>query len=242
MQNPNNSSKGALRSIVLPSKTLFFVIGFILGISALILIDYELNSNHFGVLTYWVSVPIVIGILTSFCFNYLQTSTVQPSKSETLPHFLVKEGEPLENKFNLGQLNLHIQSLKDRFTAEIDRLILKSTISLSVGITTSLIGVFLLWYNILDVMPETDQIEELISFTIPRFIIILLVEVVSFFLFKTYHTSLMEIKYYQNEITNVEYKAIALNSAIIRNDEDSLRRIIQNILQSDKNSKSYQYY
>ena len=258
MESNLNTQAAPLHNWFAIGKYVLFGVGITLGIVTIILSDFELNNNFVGGIIFWVIVPTAIGILTALSFTYLQGSKIDKVAKDNTVAFDHLMGEissirkeiksiheekeatnPLENKFNLKQINHHISALKTRFSNEIKRLILKSNISLSIGASTTLIAVFLLWYNILDVIPEFETLDESIAFLIPRLFIILIIEGFSLFFLRLYKTSLKEIKFYQNEITNVEFRAIALNSALAQNDEESLKRIINNLIQSEKNSGDF---
>ncbi|SEO47674.1 hypothetical protein [Mucilaginibacter sp. OK283] len=71
---------------------------------------------------------------------------------------------------------------------------------------------------------------------IPRLSIVLFVEIFSFFFLNLYKRNSDEIKYYNNERTNIESKLIALKMSVIYGDIDSTKKTIESLYKTDRNS------
>jgi hypothetical protein len=52
-----------------------------------------------------------------------------------------------------------------------------------------------------------------------------------------YKGNLMDIKYYQNEMTNIEFKFLSLRAAISSNDEGLLKDVLCSMYSDDRNSR-----
>lgn len=75
----------------------------------------------------------------------------------------------------------------------------------------------------------------LISF-IPRLSVSIFIELFSFFFLRMYKRNLDEIKYLNNERTNIELKLIALESAILnKDDENTLGKILIELSKTERN-------
>jgi len=54
---------------------------------------------------------------------------------------------------------------------------------------------------------------QLISHYVPRLSLVIFIEIFAFFFLKLYKTSLFDIKYFNNEKTNFDFKILALNAS-----------------------------
>jgi hypothetical protein len=98
---------------------------------------------------------------------------------------------------------------------------------------TTLLGLCFLGYSLLT-SPTTATTDLLIHF-IPRFSFALLIEVFAYFFLQLYKKSLGEIKYFQNELTNVESRALAAQIARHANDPDLMIKIALNLASTERN-------
>ena len=69
----------------------------------------------------------------------------------------------------------------------------------------------------------------------PRLALALFLQVFAYFFLKLYRTSLAEIKYFQNEITNIEAKHLALTTAIQSSNTEYLKEVIGGLLATERN-------
>lgn len=60
-------------------------------------------------------------------------------------------------------------------------------------------------------------------------------KVFSFFFLKLYKSNLEEIKYFQNELTNIEMKIIAHEAALLSQENKSIVPIIEQLVRTDRN-------
>lgn len=104
-------------------------------------------------------------------------------------------------------------SVKSRLVEELGELNRRSTLNLWIGISTALAGLLILGVFVLS--PEADILknDKWFMFT-QRISLVVMIEIFAYFFLKLYKGTLEEIKYYQNELTNIESKLIGLISAI----------------------------
>lgn len=62
------------------------------------------------------------------------------------------------------------------------------------------------------------------------------VEFFAFFFLKLYRTALDEIKFYQNELTNLAMYSVALEGALLKAEGTSLSSTIERLLLTDRNA------
>jgi len=100
-----------------------------------------------------------------------------------------------------------------RLSAEVSALGRRGNLNLVIGIVTTVAGLALLGYFVVLQAPSTVDVPSFVMHFIPRLSLVIFVELFAFFFLRLYKTTLSEIKYFQNEMTNVEAKAIALHAA-----------------------------
>lgn len=120
-----------------------------------------------------------------------------------------------------------------RIENEIQNQAKRGNINLILGIITTLTGVGILGYSVFNA-PEVKSTIELASHFVPRISLVLLIEVFAYFFLKLYKQSLNEIKYFQNELTNVECKYLGVKLA---NGEESpvLNDVVQKLVNTERN-------
>lgn len=70
---------------------------------------------------------------------------------------------------------------------------------------------------------------------IPKISIAIFIEVFSFFFLRLYRNSLIDIKYYQNELTNIEFKIVGIKIGFFIDEKDLLKNIANEILKVERN-------
>lgn len=124
--------------------------------------------------------------------------------------------------------------LENKFKSQIDRLISNSNLNLIIGIITTLLAVILLGFSMFQEHKFTTTVEFLSFFT-PRISTVIFVEIFSFFFLKLYKNNLNEIKYFQNEITNLNFKISALKTAIKTQNKDAIDKVISVFSVTERN-------
>lgn len=85
-----------------------------------------------------------------------------------------------------------------------------------------------------DGRPHEDVAGFAISF-LPRLSLVIIIEVFSFFFLKLYKASLSEIKYFQNEATNIEFHFAALEIATHLGDAKLIEKAIDKFTSVERN-------
>ena len=124
-----------------------------------------------------------------------------------------------------------------RLNREIELLTKKANFNLLIGSFITVIALVFLGYF---VVKEDFNSIEIINVTlhfISRLSLVIFIELFSFFFLKLYRTSLSEIKYYQNELTNVELQQVAIFTAINFGNSENLSLIIKELSTVERNFK-----
>jgi hypothetical protein len=81
-----------------------------------------------------------------------------------------------------------------------------------------------------------DAVESyLITDFAPRISLVVVIEIFAYFFLGLYKNSLSEIKYFHNELTNVESKYLAIEEAIALSDDNTLKEVVKDISRTERN-------
>lgn len=104
---------------------------------------------------------------------------------------------------------LHLS--RERLAEAVTKLGYRGNINLALGGGTSLVGILILGFVVYSgVGTKYDDVWDFVTAYVPRLTLVLMIELFAFFFLSLYKSGLQEIKYFQNEITNIEAKHAAL--------------------------------
>lgn len=122
-----------------------------------------------------------------------------------------------------------------------------SYFNLLVSIVLSVLALSVMWLYAFDTKavtsgasPTTANVITWLDFAyvaIPKFGLALFIELVALSFYKTYKSNLDNIKYYQNELTSIESRRIALYAAIMKDNDDNIKSCVDTLLKIDRNFK-----
>jgi hypothetical protein len=138
---------------------------------------------------------------------------------------------------------------KGRLAGELRALRLRGNLNLGIGSVIAIAGLLVLGASLYQVEGEIVKVlngtlppgkaaepwTALASQFAPRVTFVLFVELFAYFFLALYKTSLQEIKYFQNEMTNVEAKHIALRSALDFNNEEMVKTVVNALAGTERN-------
>lgn len=148
---------------------------------------------------------------------------------------LIKELEvKVENKINsynfLFKIKNEFSNTLERLRREVTTLNFRSNLNLALGIMITGVGIYLLYRFVFngDLKQHDNTLSFILNFA-PKLSLVIFIEIFAFFFLSLYKTSLSEIKYYQNEMTKIETKYIALVTAIELKSDDILSEILKEL-------------
>jgi hypothetical protein len=125
-----------------------------------------------------------------------------------------------------------------RLLAEVDALTRRGNLNLVIGGFATLCAVGLLGYVALTANTVTGDVSSLLWHFLPRLSIALFMEVFAFFFLNLYRRALDDIKYYQNELTNMDAKLVAMELATSKGGNDTtLGKVVDEFLKTERNFK-----
>lgn len=124
---------------------------------------------------------------------------------------------------------------RSRLFKEVEALGRRGNLNLSFGALITLTGLVLLGMSVFSEMSEAKDWWALVSHFVPRLTLVIMIELFAFFFLSLYRTSLEEIKYFQNELTNVEAKQIALRAALSYGDQPMVADIVAKLATTERN-------
>lgn len=142
--------------------------------------------------------------------------------------------EGVEQKFRRHSLDRRFEAMTGRLYRETQDLARRGNPNLVLGMFTTLTGLVVLAYSVFQT-PASKDYSELLAYFVPRVSLVLLIELFAYFFLKLYKESLSGIKYFQNELTNVESKQVALEAALDGGTPELRSHIVQALGNTERN-------
>jgi hypothetical protein len=153
--------------------------------------------------------------------------------NETTEDIMKKLEEKVEEKLTsssfLSFINHSFSSILLRLRREISTLNYRSNLNLVLGIMITGVGLYLLFRFVFNGDLEHDNTLSFLVHFAPRISLVIFIEIFAYFFLSLYKTSLSEIKYYQNEMTTIETKYIALMTAYELNSEEITSEVLKEL-------------
>ena len=145
------------------------------------------------------------------------------------------------DKIELTELRTRTNQVKARLVAEVVALSRRGNLNLVIGGVTTVLAVGLLIYIVLNasptLKPEDKDLDALLWHYVPRLSVVVFIEIFSFFFLRLYKNSLDDVKYFQNEITNVEVRMISLEAALLSDNQTNVETVVKSLAQTERNFK-----
>jgi hypothetical protein len=125
--------------------------------------------------------------------------------------------------------------LRQRLLEEVRALQRRANSNLAIGSITTLLAMSSLAFVVLRAMPDFHSTASVASYYLPRITFVIFIEVFAFFFLRLYKVSLDDIKFYQNELTNVECRIIALRAALVDENQNGLTKILGELAATERN-------
>ncbi|MCN8034018.1 hypothetical protein MLF08_16375 [Escherichia coli] len=121
-----------------------------------------------------------------------------------------------------------------RLESEIDRLNRRGGLNLAIGTIIALTGILSLAYFLYSAPDIVDGVGFFIHH-LPKLSFVIVVELFAYFFLRLYKHGFDEIKYFQNEITNIEMKVMSLKYAQEFKNEDMIKELAMLLMKTERN-------
>ncbi|XYQ96403.1 hypothetical protein ACTABX_07145 [Pseudomonas syringae] len=132
-------------------------------------------------------------------------------------------------------MNLRFDECRARLLQEIRDLNRKGNTNLAIGAGISTIGILLLGVTLVYEVTESRDMLTLASHYLPRLSLIILIEVFAYFFLRLYKSGLVEVKYFQNELTNIEARQISMEAAREAGDNALIGVVVTKLADTERN-------
>lgn len=165
----------------------------------------------------------------------LQESIEANLTSDLFENFEKKYADNVLHSQQLTTLMDEYRGMRDRIEKEISALTRRATSNLTIGTVTTIFAVVLLGYVVLNASTNYNDFTSIVSYYLPRLSLVVFIELFAYFFLRLYSSNLGDIKYYQNELTNIETKFLSLRSALGTGDAESVHLVLSELSKTERN-------
>jgi len=122
-----------------------------------------------------------------------------------------------------------------RLQTEIRALMRRGNLNLVLGTATTVAAVSLLAFIALSTKLSAGDLQSYLPTFLLRLSLVAFIEIFAFFFLRLYRASLSEIKYFQNEITNLEAKGLALELSILCGEASAMKKVVEELAKTERN-------
>ncbi|PRZ23283.1 hypothetical protein [Flavobacterium granuli] len=139
------------------------------------------------------------------------------------------------NSYRHDNLFSEFEKTAYRINEELIRLRKSANINLVIGSLSTTIAIFALTYEVFFSEVNFKVTVDLLSHYIPRISLVIFIEIFAFFFLKLYKSTLLEIKYFNNEKTNIDFKLISLKTALFQDDKKMIKLCLIELIKTERN-------
>ncbi|MBU5923533.1 hypothetical protein [Enterobacter sichuanensis] len=135
---------------------------------------------------------------------------------------------------NQIEINKHYDDIVYRLETEIDRLNRRGGVNLVLGAFIAFCGILYLGLSVSNSINTNDKLEYILHMA-PRLSFVIIIELFAYFFLKLYKNGFDEIKYFQNELTNIDSKVLAIKFLKGVGNENLMGEVIKNLMATERN-------
>jgi hypothetical protein len=131
-----------------------------------------------------------------------------------------------------------IQGIQERLEDEVSALGSRANVNLIIGNAISFFGLAVLGYFVFTFptqMLASGTTTEIVVYFLSRFSLVAFIEIFAYFFLRLYRYSIFEIKYFQNELTNAQFRAMSLEAALLSGDTTTIKAICIDLSKTERN-------
>jgi len=167
--------------------------------------------------------------------NNLKLRIESSATDELLENLRQKATKQFEQDNKIELIDQSCSGTIERLNRETAALSRRGNLNLVLGIFTTIIGLFVLYIYVSKITVDASNPWIAGVNFLPRLSLVILIELFAYFFLKLYKANLSEIKYFQNELTNIEAKYVSLRTAILNKDENTISEVIKILSITERN-------
>lgn len=188
-------------------------------------LEFQKFKKKAGILDDDKNIENTINNIINTIFN---KEFIQNKIEKTLSENAVKNSR-LDNLIN------EFEKTSYRINEELNRLRKSANLNLVIGSLSTTIAIFSLTYEVFFSEIDFKETIGLLSHYIPRLSLVVFIEIFAFFFLKLYKSNLLEIKYFNNEKTNIDFKLITLKTALFQEDTEMIKLCLTELIKTERN-------
>lgn len=131
-------------------------------------------------------------------------------------------------------INKHYSDMVYRLENEIDRLNRRGGVNLVIGTLIALAGILYLGFTVTSTLIVNDKLDYILHMA-PRLSFVIVIELFAYFFLKLYKNGFDEVKYFQNELTNIDSKMLGIKFLKDVRNEELMGEVIKNLMATERN-------
>ncbi len=143
--------------------------------------------------------------------------------------------QTIRERYGIDRVESSFADSKSRLSGVIKSLLLRNKAGVLMGVVFAVGGIgSLVFFGLKNPLHQISG-EQLVYFA-PRIAIVLILETLAYFCLNLYKHGLTDLRYYQNEITNIESREAALHAALLNGKESHIAGLISGLFATDRNA------
>jgi hypothetical protein len=134
-----------------------------------------------------------------------------------------------------SQVRATANHMLERLQTEVRALMRRGNLNLVLGTLTTGAAATILAYVALTAKLAGGDWRSYMPTYLLRLSVVVFIEIFAFFFLRLYRASLADIKYFQNEITNLEAKCLALEFTILSADQKAANKVAEELARTERN-------
>lgn len=165
----------------------------------------------------------------------LRANLMEHASSDLANEFYTKITQKVAADAKNNKVNDVFDMSRRRLLMELDALGRRGNLNLGIGAVVTLIGLLLLGMTVFYEVSDVKDLIGMASHYLPRLSLIVLIEIFAYFFLSLYKAGLSEIKYFQNELTNIETRQVALQAALDSNENSIISSVVTKLSETERN-------
>ena len=168
-------------------------------------------------------------------FEYIEQSFSKNINENIFKYLEEKYTERSKEIDKFQDYLIDFSNIKARMANEINKLDRRANTNLTIGSATTITAVLVLYITVTNDKVNFSDTISLLSHFIPRLTIVIFIEIFAFFFLKLYKNNIDNIKYYHNELTNIDLKLVSLKQAIKTDNKETIQNILTELSKTERN-------